>query len=117
MAEIKKRVLVAKTGEVKESVHYLVTSLSAQVAGPRRLLADHRGHWGIENELFHVKDDSFGEDRAVLASRRSGSVMSLLRAAALNLLRGHSDLWTGRDPMTGRAQAVAANPTEITRRL
>jgi predicted transposase YbfD/YdcC len=92
VAEIKKRILVAKTGMDTESVHHLVTSLSPQVANPRRLLADHRGHWGIENRLFHVKDNSFAEDPAVLASHRSASIMSLLKATVLNLLRGHSNL-------------------------
>ena len=113
VAEVKKRVLVAKTGEVKESTHYLVTSLSRCAADPRRLLTDHRGHWGIENLLFHVKDDSFGEDRCVLGSHRSGTVMSLLRATAINMLRGQSGLWGDAEPLTGRAQAVAANTMAV----
>lgn len=117
MGEVKKRIVVIKTGEVSESTHYLVTSLPKHAAGPRRLLADHRGHWAIENRLFHVKDDSFGEDRHVLASHRSGALVSLLRAAAINLLRGRSCLWADREPLTGRAQAVAANTIIVTSRL
>lgn len=117
VAEVKKTVLVARTGEIKESTHFLVTSLPVAVAGPDRLLAHHRGHWAIENKLFHVKDDSFGEDRCVLGSHRSGTVMSLLRAAAINLLRGDSCLWADSAPLTGRAQAVAASPSAIVMRL
>ncbi len=113
VAEVKKRVLVVKTGEVKESTHYLVTSLSKCAADPQRLLANHRGHWGIENSLFHVKDDSFGEDRCVLGSHHSGTVMSLLRATAMNMLRGRSGLWGDKEPLTARAQAVAANPMPV----
>ncbi|HEX9014840.1 MAG TPA: hypothetical protein VF960_02430 [Chloroflexota bacterium] len=117
VAEVKKRVLVTRSGEIKESIHYLVTSLPEHAAKPHRLLAHHRGHWGIENSLFHVKDDSFGEDRAVLASHHSGTVMSLLRAAAMNILRGQSHLWADAEPLTGRAQAVSVNAKAILSQL
>lgn len=102
-----------KTGEVREETHDLLTSLEAERASPARLLALMRGHWGSENKLFHVKDDGFGEDRHVLGSHRSGAVMSLLRAAALNLLRGRSRLWEQEEPLTGRGQAVSAQPSAI----
>ena len=68
---------------------------------------------GIENRLFHVKDDSFGEDRYVLQSHHRGRVMSLLRATALNLLRGGCNLWKDPEPLTGRAQRVCARPLVI----
>lgn len=110
VAQVKKRVVFLKTGEVKENTEYLLTSLSAERASPARLLGLMRGHWGIENRLFHVKDDSFGEDRHVLCSHRSGEVMSLLRAAAVNLLRGRSHLWNEGEPLTGRAQRICAQP-------
>ena len=45
-----------------------------------------------------VKDDGFGEDRQVLQSHRSGTVASLLRATALNLLRGCCLLWKPSEP-------------------
>lgn len=110
VAEVNKRVVFLKTGEVRETTEYLLTSLSGQRARPARLLVLMRGHWGIENGLFHVKDDSFGEDRHVLCSHRSGEVMSLLRAAAINLLRGRCQLWDDEEPLTGRAQCVCAQP-------
>ena len=82
-----------KTGEVSESIQYGITGLCSEQAGSARLLRLMRGHWRIVNGLFHVKDDSFGaegspgrEDRRVLHSHRSGTVVSLLRATALNLL-------------------------------
>lgn len=117
VAEIKKRVVFMKSGEVKETTHYLITSLGPGEAGPSRLLSLYRGHWAIENRLFHVKDDSFGEDRHVLGSHQAGAVMSLLRAAAITLLRGESPLWTNRTPLTGRAQAIATNPIRVLARL
>lgn len=75
VAEVRTRVTVLKTGEVREHVRYLFTSLTAAQADPARLLELSRGHWRIENTLFHVKDDSFGEDRHVLQRRRSGLVL------------------------------------------
>jgi predicted transposase YbfD/YdcC len=111
--QIKKRVVFLKAGEIKNSVHYLVTSLPAACANPGQLAAHCRNHWGIENRLFHVKDDTFGEDRHVMGSHRSGSVMSLFRATAITLLRGRSVLWNDKDPLTARAQAVNTRPLEV----
>ena len=110
---VKKRVLHLRSGELEEIDQYAFTSLTAEEAGPERLLGLLRGHWGIENRLFHVKDDSFGEDRHVLASHRSGTVLSMLRATALNLLRGHCRLWRDADPLTARGQHVNARPLSI----
>jgi hypothetical protein len=113
VAQVKKRVVFLKTSKVKENTEYLLTSLSAERARPATLLGLMRGHWGIENRLFHVKDDSFGEDRHVLCSHRSGEVMSLLRAAAVNLLRGRSQQWNDEEPLTGRAQCIGARPLAV----
>ncbi len=110
VVQVKKQVVELKTGAVSEQTQYGISSLSAGQAGPARLLALLRGHWGIENRLFHVKDDSFGEDRQILQSHHSGALMSLLRATALNLLRGCCELWNEAEPMTGRAQRVCAQP-------
>lgn len=110
VAEVKKRVVFLKTSKIEQNTEYLLTSLAAKGARPASLLGLMRGHWGIENRLFHVKDDSFGEDRHVICSHRGGEVMSLLRAAAINLLRGRSHLWDGEAPLTGRAQCVCAQP-------
>ena len=91
-----------------ESVQYAVSSLSN--LSPLRALSLVRGHWGIENSLFHVKDDSFGEDRHVLQKHGSGEILSLLRNAAVSLLRGICSLWSAREPLTGRAQRLCAQP-------
>ena len=59
VGEIRKRVVHCKTGEVEHTTRYFITSLSGMEADPRQLLDYYRTHWGIENKLFHVKDDSF----------------------------------------------------------
>lgn len=113
VAEVHKRVVQLRTGEITEQPRYLVTSLGPDQAGPADLLALFRGHWGIENRLFWVKDDSFGEDRHVLQRRARGEVMGLLRSTACNLLRGRCALWPAAAPLTARAEWVAGHPAAI----
>ena len=113
VAEVRTRVVTLKTGEVTEQARYAVTSLGPEAAGPARLLALVRGHWGIENRLFWVKDDGFGEDRHVLQRHARGEVTGLLRSTALNLLRGRCALWPPAAPLTARAEWVAGHPTAI----
>ena len=92
-----------------DSVQYAVSSRSA--LAPAEALTLVRGHWSIENSLFHVKDDSFGEDRHVLHKHRLGAVISLLRNLAVTMLRTTCGLWAPKEPLTGRAQRLAAHPT------
>ncbi len=83
--KVTERVKHLRRGEWVESEQYAVTSLSD--IDPKRALSLVRGHWRIENSMFHVKDDSFGEDRHVMQHHGSGAVLSLLRNVALTLLR------------------------------
>lgn len=113
VAEVRTRRTTLKTGEIQDQVRYLFTSLTPAQASPARLLALSRDHWGIENRLFHVKDDSFGEDRHVLMRRQSAATLCALRNAALSLLRGASTLWSIDAWMTARSQYVCACPLAI----
>lgn len=107
--KVSKRVKHLKRGEWVESEQYAVTSLSD--IDPKGALSLVQGHWSIENRLFHVKDDSFGEDRHVMQHHRSGAVLSLLRNVALTLLRAACSLWSSKEPLTGRAQRLGVRPT------
>ncbi len=113
VAEIRTRVTVLKSGQVREQIRYLFTSLPPPVADAERLLTLSRAHWRIENTCFHVKDDSFGEDRQVLQRHQAGAVLAALRSTAHALLRGACSLWSASAPMTARAEWVAARPTTI----
>ena len=117
VAEVRKRVVQLQTGEITEQPRYLMTSLRPEQAGPADLLALFRGHWGIENRLFWVKDDSFGEDRHVLQRHTRGEVVGLLRSTACNLLRGRCACWPETAPLTARAEWVASHPATILPRL
>ena len=106
--KIGKRVERLKHGSVTESVQYAVSSLRDLTA--LRALSVVRGHLSIENSLFHVKDDSFGEDRHVMGQHTSGEVLSLLQNTEVSLLRGVCSLWSPKEPLTGRAQRLCAQP-------
>lgn len=98
-------------GRHTKSVQYGVSSLGG--LRPEWALGLLRGHWSIENRHFHVKDDSFREDRQVLGHHHSGAVLSLLSNAALGLLRGECQLWRNKEPLTGRSQRLCARPSVI----
>jgi len=56
-------------------------------ANAARLLPLNRGHWGIENGVFYVRDEAFGEDRSRVRRGSAPEVLAGLRNAALSLLR------------------------------
>ena len=45
-----------------------------------------RGHWGIENCLHWVRDETLGEDRCRVWTGSGPQVLAALRNAAVNLL-------------------------------
>ena len=91
-------------------VGYVITSLDRGRADAARLLALIRAHWGIENELHHVRDVSLGEDACRVRTGSSPQVLAALRNTALHLLSGVE--------ATSRAAAMrrfAAHPGEALR--
>jgi len=78
-----------ETGERRTSreVAYGITDLTRAQANAARLLHLNRGHWGIENRVFYVRDEAFGEDRSRVRRGAAPQVLAGLRNAALNLLR------------------------------
>lgn len=77
------------TGERRTSreVAYGITDLPRGQANAARLLHLSRGHWSIENSVFYVRDEAFGEDRSRIRKRAGPQVLAAFRNAALNLLR------------------------------
>ena len=92
---VKKRVHRGNQAPVK-SIQHAVTSRAN--LSPKEALSLVRGRWSIENSLFHVKEDSFREDRHVLRQHCRGMVLGLFRRVALTLLRGICHLWRQRNP-------------------
>lgn len=77
------------TGEFKTTTETVcgITSLSRQQADAGRLLAIVRAHWGIENKVFHVRDQTLGEDACRVRKRCAPVVFSTLRNGVLNVLQ------------------------------
>jgi hypothetical protein len=75
-------------GKAEVEVVYGITSLARPAADARRLLELARGHWGIENRLHYVKDETLGEDRCRVRAGSAPQVLSALRNAAVYLLEG-----------------------------
>ena len=66
---------------------YLITSQSQAEACPAQLLAQNRGHWGIENRLHHVRDMAYDEDRCRARVGHTPRTLACLRNFAISLLR------------------------------
>jgi predicted transposase YbfD/YdcC len=78
---------VRNSGPKKEvEVVYGMTSLSREQADAQALLEFIRGHWGIENRLHYVKDETLGEDRCRVRTGSSPEILSLLRNVVVHLL-------------------------------
>jgi hypothetical protein len=71
----------------RSEIVYGVTSLTAECAGPRRILELNRNHWSIENRLHWVRDVTFDEDRCRIRRGKGAQVMASLRNLAISLLR------------------------------
>jgi predicted transposase YbfD/YdcC len=74
-------------GHRKQQVRYGITSLPSSCGPPARLLQLRRQHWLIENRSHRTKDVTLGEDASLVHTGQGPAVCSLLRSAALNLLR------------------------------
>jgi predicted transposase YbfD/YdcC len=64
-----------------------ITSLRRDQADAARLLALVRGHWGIENKVFHVRDQTLGEDACRVRKRSAPVIFSTLRNSVINVLQ------------------------------
>ena len=82
-----KRVVHTKTGEIETSQCYAIISLPRSQADARRLLALHRQHWTIENNLHYLRDKWFGEDASRIRSGQVPRIMASFRNLLLNVLR------------------------------
>ena len=67
------------------AVRYYITNLPVTV-GAAHMADLVRGHWGVENSLHWVLDDTFQEDRCRLRTGHAARNMAALRRVALNIL-------------------------------
>ena len=67
-------------------VHYKITSLPPERAGPADLLRLSRVHWAIENQLHYVRDVTFGEDASRIRSGAAPQAMAAMRNLVVAIL-------------------------------
>src|SRR5260370_15547420 len=70
-------------------VHYKITSLPPQRAGPAALLRLSRTHWAIENQLHYVRDVTLGEDASRIRSGKAPQAMAAIRNLVLAVVQRH----------------------------
>jgi hypothetical protein len=87
-----------RKGRWRTEVHYKITSLPPERAGPAELLRLSRGHWAIENELHYVRDVTLGEDASRIRSGAAPQAMAAMRNLIVAVLQ--------RDRMTNRAAGL-----------
>jgi hypothetical protein len=79
--------IVLATGEVSQTTHYLITTLSPSAAPAAVLLRDWHSHWQIENRSHWVRDVVFAEDASRTRTGLLPEVLALLRAAVITRCR------------------------------
>jgi hypothetical protein len=72
-------------GRTSVEVAYGITSLPPGRADAARLLRLARGHWGVENRLFYVRDVVLGEDACRVRSGAAAEVLGALRNVVVHL--------------------------------
>ena len=104
------------TGETSKECWYLLTSLPPHQCSPGEMLRLFRSHWSIENNLHHVKDRSWDEDRHTLRRPGLGEVFATLVNVSLNTLRLDGWFPSGMS-MPLRAKTCAFRPEQTIARL
>lgn len=112
VGRLRRQVTVPTTGQIREEVVYLITTLTAAQASPERLLALVRGHWHIENRLHYVRDVTFGEDRSRLRSGAVPQILAALRNLAITLIHR-----SGVGDIAAARRAFAYHPRRALRLL
>ena len=97
----------ARKGEVKQEIHWGITSLPAGVADVERLLELRRGHWRIENSLHYIKDQTLREDASPIHKGEGPAIMSVLRDMVVSLVHQ-----AGYQQVAARLRHYSRHPLE-----
>lgn len=87
--EVKRRVVIKKSGEERHETVCVVSGLPSEKAGAADLLRILRGHWNIENKSHRMRDVTFDEDRSQVRCGSTPRVMAALRNTAIGGTSGH----------------------------
>ena len=108
------RVVAERTlhGCTARSVRYYITNLPVTF-GAARVGDLVRGHWGVENSLHWVLDDTFQEDRCRLRTGHAARNMAALRRIALNFLTLMQQYFWPKMSIRRLRKMVARNPAQL----
>ena len=84
--KLERRFTHLATGKIHHEIQYGLTSLTAQEAGPERLLEIVRSEWGIENGLHYRRDVTFHEDRTRMTKKPMARATSMINNLVISLL-------------------------------
>jgi predicted transposase YbfD/YdcC len=84
---VRREVTHLKKNKQTTEIAYGITSLTPDEASPKRVLELNRMHWGIENSLHWVRDETFGEDRSQIRTGNAPRVMATLKNLVITILR------------------------------
>lgn len=99
-------------GRTTRAVRYYITNLSVDT-GAARMANFVRGHWGVENSLHWVLDDTFQEDRCRLCTGHAARNMAALRRVALNILALLQQYFWPKLSIRRLRKMVARNPARL----
>jgi predicted transposase YbfD/YdcC len=105
--KLERRITSLSTGRTKTEIQYGLTSLTAQEASPKRLLAIVRSEWGIENGLHYRRDVTFQEDQTRMTVKSMGQVMAIINNLVISLINHH-----GYKNHAHARRVFNANPTK-----
>ena len=80
---------ITRGGKTTTETQYAITSVERARAAAFILLMWWRGHWGIENKVHWVRDETFGEDRCRVRSGSAPQILAGVRNLVINWLRSH----------------------------
>ena len=108
------RVVAERTlrGHTARSVRYYITNLPVTF-GAARVADLVRGHWGVENSLHWVLDDTFQEDRCRLRTGHAARNMAALRRIVLNFLTLMQQYFWPKMSIRRLRKMVARNPAQL----
>jgi len=76
-----------RKGKTTTEFQYAITSVDRDQADAKKLLCWWRGHWGIENKIHWVRDETFGEDRCRVRTGAAPQILAGVRNLVMNWLR------------------------------
>ena len=110
--KVEREITLVAQGVKRHETVYGITSLTADQAGPARLLKIVREHWGQENGLHYRRDVTLHEDAGRFTDWTVAEAMALLNNLVLALL-----LRGGKTNAAQERRYYAAHPDEALKRL